>query len=184
MGLWQFHPVNDPNVPVAERRLLERAAQDGWLWWLTPDEDLRLVHATARPGRRTADLRLDRRTPQARHRDRQPRRRDRRARRQHREGRVAGDVDRSGGRSGRTGAHRRAPRRRSWWTTGSTATERYSLLTAADRRDTVGDAEGRGPDPAGDPHPARHQGAHRDLPAARLVALPRVLPARRTSGRR
>ena len=29
--------------------MFERAARDGWLWWLTPDEDLRLVHATARP---------------------------------------------------------------------------------------------------------------------------------------
>lgn len=51
MGLWRFHPVHDPNVPEADRRALERAARDGWLWWLTPDEDLRLVHATARPAR-------------------------------------------------------------------------------------------------------------------------------------
>jgi hypothetical protein len=49
MGLWQFHPVRDDKVPVADRRVLEQAAQDGWMWWLTPDEDLRLVHATARP---------------------------------------------------------------------------------------------------------------------------------------
>ena len=48
-ALWRFHPVHDPNVPEADRRVLERAAPDGWLWWLTPDEDLRLVHATARP---------------------------------------------------------------------------------------------------------------------------------------
>ena len=49
MALWRFHPVHDPNVPEADRRTLARAARDGWLWWLTPDEDLRLVHATARP---------------------------------------------------------------------------------------------------------------------------------------
>jgi hypothetical protein len=51
MALWRFHPVHDPNVPEADRRTLERAARDGWLWWLTPDEDLRLVHATARPAK-------------------------------------------------------------------------------------------------------------------------------------
>jgi hypothetical protein len=51
MALWRFHPVHDPNVPESERRTLERAARDGWLWWLTPDEDLRLVHATARPAK-------------------------------------------------------------------------------------------------------------------------------------
>ena len=49
MALWRFHPVHDPNVPEADRRTLARAARDGWLWWLTPDEDLRLVHATTRP---------------------------------------------------------------------------------------------------------------------------------------
>jgi hypothetical protein len=49
MGLWQFHPANDKNVPPADRLALERAAMDGWMWWLTPDEELRLVHATARP---------------------------------------------------------------------------------------------------------------------------------------
>jgi hypothetical protein len=51
MALWRFHPVHDPNVPEADRRTLERAARDGWLWWLTPDQDLRLVHATARPAK-------------------------------------------------------------------------------------------------------------------------------------
>ncbi|MEV6426250.1 hypothetical protein [Nocardia sp. NPDC051463] len=49
MALWRFHPVHDPAVPETDRRTLARAARDGWLWWLTPDEDLRLVHATARP---------------------------------------------------------------------------------------------------------------------------------------
>lgn len=49
MGLWVVNPVNDPNVPAADREVLADAARDGWLWWLTPDEDLRLVHATARP---------------------------------------------------------------------------------------------------------------------------------------
>jgi hypothetical protein len=49
MGLWRSHPINDPNVPEADRLVLEQAARNGWLWWLTPDEDLRLVHATARP---------------------------------------------------------------------------------------------------------------------------------------
>ena len=49
MGLWKVHPVHDPNVPAADRVVLQQAALDGWMWWLTPDEDLRLVHATARP---------------------------------------------------------------------------------------------------------------------------------------
>jgi hypothetical protein len=49
MGLWVINPVNDPNTPTADRDVLASAARDGWLWWLTPDEDLRLVHATARP---------------------------------------------------------------------------------------------------------------------------------------
>ena len=58
MALWRFHPVHDPNVPEADRRTLARAARDGWLWWLTPDEDLRLVHATARPAIPPAITRL------------------------------------------------------------------------------------------------------------------------------
>lgn len=49
MGLWASHPVNDPNVPGSDRLVLAEAARNGWMWWLTPDEDLRLVHATARP---------------------------------------------------------------------------------------------------------------------------------------
>lgn len=49
MGLWVTSPINDPQVPEADREVLATAARDGWLWWLTPDEELRLVHATARP---------------------------------------------------------------------------------------------------------------------------------------
>lgn len=49
MGLWMTSPINDPQVPEADREVLATAARDGWLWWLTPDEELRLVHATARP---------------------------------------------------------------------------------------------------------------------------------------
>ncbi|GAB4585102.1 hypothetical protein [Nocardia sp. IFM 10818] len=49
LGLWRFHAVHDPNVAESDRQLLERAALDGWLWWLTPSIDLRLVHATMRP---------------------------------------------------------------------------------------------------------------------------------------
>ena len=58
MALWRFHPVHDPNVPEADRLTLERAARNGWLWWLTPDEHLRLVHATARPAVAPAITRL------------------------------------------------------------------------------------------------------------------------------
>ncbi len=41
------------------------AARDGWMWWLTPDEELRLVHATARPAIAATHLPADRepRTP-------------------------------------------------------------------------------------------------------------------------
>lgn len=49
MGLWVINPVNDANTPAGDREVLADAARDGWLWWLTPDQDLRLVHATARP---------------------------------------------------------------------------------------------------------------------------------------
>lgn len=38
----------------ALRALLTRAAVSGWTWWLTPSEELRLVHATPRPARRPA----------------------------------------------------------------------------------------------------------------------------------
>ncbi|WP_431965988.1 hypothetical protein [Nocardia sp. bgisy134] len=58
MALWKLHPVQDPNVPEADRKTLEQAARDGWLWWLTPDEKLRLVHATARPARPPVITRL------------------------------------------------------------------------------------------------------------------------------
>lgn len=33
---------------------LRRAALAGWTWWLTPSEDMRIVHATPRPARRPA----------------------------------------------------------------------------------------------------------------------------------
>lgn len=49
MGVWAHHPVHDPNVPAEDKKVLADAACNGWMWWLTPDEDLRLVHATARP---------------------------------------------------------------------------------------------------------------------------------------
>ncbi|MEV0354934.1 hypothetical protein AB0H71_02625 [Nocardia sp. NPDC050697] len=49
LGLWRFHAVHDPAVTEPDRAVLERAALDGWLWWLTPGIDLRLVHATLRP---------------------------------------------------------------------------------------------------------------------------------------
>jgi hypothetical protein len=51
MALWKLHPVQDPNVPQADRDALAEAACAGWLWFLTPAADLRLVHATARPAR-------------------------------------------------------------------------------------------------------------------------------------
>ena len=101
-ALWRFHPVHDPNVPEADRRILARAARDGWLWWLTPDEDLRLVHATARPGDSAGDLAVARRAAQPERGHRQPRRCHRRARRQHRQGRATGAL----------GRHRRRPRHR------------------------------------------------------------------------
>ncbi|OBF30452.1 hypothetical protein [Mycobacterium sp. ACS4331] len=65
MGPWRFHPVHDPSVPASDRRILEQAALDGWMWWLTPDEELRLVHATARPAiaPRISRLRAEPRAP-------------------------------------------------------------------------------------------------------------------------
>jgi hypothetical protein len=44
LGLWQ-------GLPAAFRQHPEiaDAARDGWLWWLTPAEELRLVHAVPRP---------------------------------------------------------------------------------------------------------------------------------------
>ncbi|GFG49788.1 hypothetical protein CQY20_04065 [Mycolicibacterium agri] len=49
MGLWVHHPVHDATVSDAEREVLADAARNGWMWWLTPAEEVRLVHATARP---------------------------------------------------------------------------------------------------------------------------------------
>ncbi len=65
MALWVINPANDPNTPPADREVLANAARDGWLWWLTPDEDLRMVHATARPAipPRIAELAAEPRTP-------------------------------------------------------------------------------------------------------------------------
>jgi hypothetical protein len=43
-GLWRGLPA-----AFRERREIAEAARDGWLWWLTPAEDLQLVHAVPRP---------------------------------------------------------------------------------------------------------------------------------------
>lgn len=51
LGLWRHHAVHDPAVSDADRKVLERAALDGWLWWLTPSTDLRLVNATPGPAK-------------------------------------------------------------------------------------------------------------------------------------
>jgi hypothetical protein len=44
LGLWRGLPAAFRGLPV-----LIHAARDGWLWWLTPAEDLQLVHAVPRP---------------------------------------------------------------------------------------------------------------------------------------
>lgn len=44
LGLWRGLPAAFRELPV-----LAGAARDGWLWWLTPAEELRLVHAVPRP---------------------------------------------------------------------------------------------------------------------------------------
>jgi hypothetical protein len=44
LGIWRSLPDVLRNIP-----LLEEAAADGWLWWLTPATQLRLVHAVPRP---------------------------------------------------------------------------------------------------------------------------------------
>ncbi|MDQ6850685.1 MAG: hypothetical protein M3070_12140, partial [Actinomycetota bacterium] len=44
LGLWRSLPAVLRNTP-----LLAEAAADGWLWWLTPATQLRLVHAVPRP---------------------------------------------------------------------------------------------------------------------------------------
>ncbi|MFI6870557.1 hypothetical protein [Nocardia sp. NPDC050406] len=49
LGLWRFFAVHDPKVSAEDRAVLRRAARDGWLWWLTPGHDLRLVNAVVRP---------------------------------------------------------------------------------------------------------------------------------------
>ncbi len=51
LGLWRFHAVHHPSVAEDHRLVLERAALDGWLWWLTPSTDLRLVNATPGPAK-------------------------------------------------------------------------------------------------------------------------------------
>jgi hypothetical protein len=51
LGLWRHHAVHDPAVSEADRKVLEQAALDGWLWWLTPSTDLRLVNATPGPAK-------------------------------------------------------------------------------------------------------------------------------------
>lgn len=51
LGLWRFHAVHDSAVSATDRAIVEEAAIDGWLWWLTPSTDLRLVNATTRPAR-------------------------------------------------------------------------------------------------------------------------------------
>jgi hypothetical protein len=44
LGLWRGLPA-----AFRDRPELVGAARDGWLWWLTPAEELRLVHAVPRP---------------------------------------------------------------------------------------------------------------------------------------
>ncbi len=44
LGLWRMLPEEARSQPV-----LKEAAKDGWLWALTPGEEIRLVHAVQRP---------------------------------------------------------------------------------------------------------------------------------------
>lgn len=44
LGLWRSLPT-----PLRTTALFAEAAADGWLWWLTPPTQLRLVHAVPRP---------------------------------------------------------------------------------------------------------------------------------------
>jgi hypothetical protein len=44
LGIWRSLPA-----PMQQLALLREAALDGWLWWLTPATELRLVHAVPRP---------------------------------------------------------------------------------------------------------------------------------------
>jgi hypothetical protein len=57
-GLWRSHlgSVTDPSDGYTDQELLalvtlQRAASAGWTWWLTPAEELRLVHAVPQPVR-------------------------------------------------------------------------------------------------------------------------------------
>lgn len=54
LGLWRVTEMLLGAVSVEAVDLLRRAATSGWTWWLTPAEELRLVHATPRPARRPA----------------------------------------------------------------------------------------------------------------------------------
>lgn len=51
LGLWRYHAVHDPGIADQDREVLEHAALNGWLWWLTPSADLRLVNATPGPAK-------------------------------------------------------------------------------------------------------------------------------------
>ncbi len=44
LGLWRSLPA-----ALRDNDLLSEAAADGWLWWLTPATEVRLVHAVPRP---------------------------------------------------------------------------------------------------------------------------------------
>ncbi|GAB2599263.1 hypothetical protein [Pseudactinotalea suaedae] len=55
LGLWRSTAALLEAVEAHELlALLRRAAVSGWTWWLTPSEEMRLVHATPRPARRPA----------------------------------------------------------------------------------------------------------------------------------
>lgn len=49
LGLWRTAEQTFAAAHVDVVALLRRAAASGWTWWLTPSEELRLVHATPRP---------------------------------------------------------------------------------------------------------------------------------------
>lgn len=44
LGIWRSLPE-----PLREQAELAEGARDGWMWWLTPYEEVRLVHAVPRP---------------------------------------------------------------------------------------------------------------------------------------
>lgn len=55
LGLWRTTAALLEQVGAEELlALLRQAAISGWTWWLTPSEEMRLVHATPRPARRPA----------------------------------------------------------------------------------------------------------------------------------